>query len=363
MEFKILRKWLSPVLYPASLLYGLVTGIRNYLFNKGYFKIESFRFPVISVGNITAGGTGKTPHVEYLMSLLSEKYSVAILSRGYKRRTSGFVLAGDNSTPKEIGDEPYQMFLRKKASVAVCEDRAKGISILINKIKNLQCIILDDAYQHRKVKPGLSVLLVDYNRPIYNDKLLPYGDLRENVKGLKRADIVVVSKIPLEVETIDKFEWIKKLGVSADQLIYFTKFSYGMLTPVFESNTEHPSLEEIKKSKCSILLLTGIANPENLYNELLKWGCSINHLRYPDHHDYSRYDMDVINTKFRLMPKKRIIITTEKDAVKMRQLTRIDDETKRQSYYLPVTVEFMLGKTEEFNQVIFNYVEKNKRGR
>jgi tetraacyldisaccharide 4'-kinase len=361
MSIMNIRKWLAPVLYPLSLIYGLATAFRNFLYNTGKIKSAKFSFPVISVGNITVGGTGKTPHVEYLVDILCGKYMVAVLSRGYKRKTKGFFLAGENSLPQDIGDEPYQILLSKKAVVAVSEDRVKGIESLMELKSDIQCIILDDAFQHRSVSPGLSILLVDYRRPLYADNLLPFGNLRESKKNIKRADIIIVSKVPPGIERADKYEWGKKLGVQANQILYFTKFSYGELTPVFNTGNNNISYRELKESTCEILLLTGIANPESVYAEMVRTGCKVYHQQYSDHYDYNFYDMDVLLTKFRSMSKKRIIVTTEKDAVKIRHIRQINEEIKDKIYYLPAKVEFLHDKGPEFNHVIENYVGKYKR--
>ena len=207
-------------------------------------KSVEFEFPVISVGNITVGGTGKTPHVEYLIDLLSEKFHIAFLSRGYRRKTKGFVQAGKNSGPDEIGDEPFQVHRKfQDITVAVDEKRVHGIEQLKKKNKKLQCIILDDAYQHRHVKPGLNILLIDYHRPLHKDFLLPAGDLRERIYGMHRANIVIVSKVPNNIKPIEKRIWIKDLNLFPYQFLYFTELEYGKLTPVFWEKQKELSLD------------------------------------------------------------------------------------------------------------------------
>ncbi len=357
-----LRRTLSPLLLPFSLLYGIAVSVRNKLFDLKILKSTEFDFPVISVGNITVGGTGKTPHVEYLVELLSKKFEVCVLSRGYKRKTRGFLLADKNSTAKTIGDEPYQMYSKfKNVNIAVDEDRVHGIHELKKQYPNLQAAILDDAFQHRHVKPGVSILLIDYNRPIYKDCILPAGDLRESSHSKKRANIVIVTKVPEDIKPIDKRLWIKKLKLYPYQFLYFSSLEYGKLSPVFSENKKNLSLAEMKTSDASVLLLTGIANPSPLVNEIKSGNNEVIHMQLPDHHKYSQNDLKTINHKFdKLSRKKKCILTTEKDAIKLEKLIDVDSNIKNSMYYLPIKVKFLDDKQEEFDATITNYITTNK---
>lgn len=337
--------------------------MRNKLFDVGILRSVEFDFPVISVGNITVGGTGKTPHVEYLLRLLSGNYSIALLSRGYKRKTKGFVLAQQSIGPDEIGDESYQVWKKfEKIKVAVDAKRVHGIRILKKIDSSIKCIILDDAYQHRYVNAGLSILLVDYYRPLNKDRMLPLGNLRENARGIRRANIVIVTKVPHEIKPIEMRQWIKELKLFPYQYLYFTSFRYGDLKPVFNIERESIALGEIEKRKPGVLLITGIANPEPLYNKLVTYCTSIDHVFFPDHHDYTMSDIHEIETRFNAIPvENKLIITTEKDAVKISNLPIQGSSIKDFFYFIPVEVLFLDHKQEEFDRIIFEYVERNKR--
>ena len=326
-------------------------------------KSVEFDFPVISVGNITVGGTGKTPHVEYLIDLLSKKFHIAFLSRGYRRKTKGFIQAGKNSGPDEIGDEPFQVHRKfQDITVAVDEKRAHGIEQLKKKHKKLQCVILDDAFQHRSVRPGLNILLIDYNRPLHKDFLLPVGDLRERIYGMHRANIVIVTKVPRDIKPIEKRIWIKDLNLFPYQFLYFTALEYGKLTPVFWEKQKKLSLDEQDKKSTGIILVTGIVNPDPLFDKMKSISRSICHIQYPDHHNYSPADIEKIHQNLStLSEKNRLVVTTEKDAVKIGQMKEIDPDLKMLMYYLPVRVKFVGGKQDEFDKNILKYVAKNKR--
>jgi tetraacyldisaccharide 4'-kinase len=363
MEVHNQSRFLQPLLLILSFLYSIVISIRNNLFDWRILPSVEFDFPVISVGNITVGGTGKTPHVEYLISMLQESFPVAFLSRGYKRKTKGFILANTDSTPGEIGDEPYQVLKKfDNILVAVDENRVHGIRMLKQINPALQCIILDDAFQHRYVKPGISILLIDYYRPLNKDKMLPAGNLRENPRGIQRANMVIVTKVPHEIKPIELRLWIKDLKLFPDQFLYFTSFNYGDLQPVFNLKRKKITLAELENTKPGVLLLTGIANPTPLYERLITCCSFIEHIIFPDHYDYSEDDMkEIENWYASLKGDKNIIITTEKDAVKLRSLVRPSSEAMSQWYYLPVEISFLARKQEEFDKNIREYVAKNKR--
>ncbi len=348
------------LLFPISLLYGLVTYIRNILFDHKILKSIQFDIPVISVGNITIGGTGKTPHVEFLIRLLKEKQVLATLSRGYKRRTKGFLISDTQSSSTDIGDEPKQ--IKEKFSditVAVDANRVNGITQLIR--KGIDTVILDDAFQHRYVKPGLSILLVDYNRNINTDSLLPYGRLRESVKAKDRADIIIVSKTPDNIKPIEKKLVGEDLNPRPYQKLYFTGLKYGKLVPLLPDTVSVPTDWGLLANIYSVVLVTGIARPQQLVSYLGKFSNDIHHINYPDHASFTQNKIKKILSTFNnIKNDKKIIITTEKDAVKIGELKIIDIIFKQNIFYLPIEV-FFISEEQEFKNQIIDYVEKNKR--
>lgn len=349
-------------LKPLSWLYGLGVALRNTLFDWHVLKEKSYQIPVINVGNLTVGGTGKTPHTEYLLDVLQKHYKVAVLSRGYKRKTSGYHLATPESTMQEIGDESWQMKQKfPDAYVAVDGNRRRGIEHLCNdaQTKDVEVILLDDAYQHRYVKPGINILLVDYHRMITDDALLPAGRLREPAKGKQRANIVIVTKCPADIKPIGFRVIMKSLNLRPYQKLYFSTFRYGKLKPLFTDEQEL-ALDKIDREQ-HILLLTGIGSPEQMTMDLRRYSQHIKPLSYPDHHFFNADDVEKINDTLRSMPKPRMIITTEKDAARLRQAKGLSEETRQGLYVLPIHVEIMQGQQEEFNDKITGYVLKNSR--
>ena len=351
----------SPWLIPLSWFYGMGVGLRNKLFELGVLKTRSFDIPVISVGNITVGGSGKTPHVEYLVRLLKDKAKVAVLSRGYKRQTKGFVLANDQSTVEEIGDEPLQM--KQKFGdiyVAVDEDRCHGIDTLTsdNDTKDVDVILLDDAFQHRYVKPGINILLVDYHRMIFQDKLLPAGRLREPVEGKKRADIVIITKCPKDLRPMDYRVLTNEMGLLAYQSLYFTTLSYENLKPLFGGDER--TLDSISQDE-HVLLLTGIATPQQITTDLQPYCNHIQSLTFGDHHQFTEKDIANINETFSSMPSPKMIITTEKDACRLEKISGLNEQVRKSIYILPIHIEFMLEQEESFTNKILSYVQKNSR--
>lgn len=351
-------------LYPIAWLYGVGVWLRNKLFDWGLYKERSFEIPVISVGNITVGGTGKTPHTEYLIRLLQPMYEVAVLSRGYKRKSKGFVLATAGTTVQEIGDEPYQMKQKFPGiHVAVDRDRCQGIERLCRAqaTSGTEVIILDDAFQHRYVKPGLNILLVDYHRLLCDDALLPAGYLREPESGKSRAHIVIVTKCPADIQPMTLRVLSKKMGVYPYQQLYFTTLSYGSLRPLTPSGGRVRALDTIAPDE-QILLLTGIASPAPLQKELARYSSHVEALAFGDHHDFTAKDLEKIKERFRQMPgAKKWIVTTEKDAVRLASHPGLEEELKSQIYVLPVEVSFLQNQTETFNSNITDYVRKNSR--
>ena len=356
-DFIKIHEWLTPL----SWLYGLGVGFRNLLFKLGILKSRAFDIPVISVGNITVGGSGKTPHVEYLVSLLKDKMKVAVLSRGYKRKSKGYVLANDDTTMREIGDEPYQMKQKfPKLYVAVDKKRTEGIDRLTHdeQTKDVDVILLDDAYQHRYVKPGVNILLVDYHRLIIYDKLLPAGCLREPKEGKSRADIVIITKCPKDLRPMEYRVLMKALDLYPYQSLYFTTLIYDNLKQVY--GTESMPINSLP-NRCNVLLLTGIASPKQMQNDLSVYNYNLSYLSFSDHHNFSKKDIRTINRKFAELPSPKVIITTEKDVARIKFVEGLNDEVKESMYALPVRIQFMLGQEEEFNNKIINYVRKNSR--
>jgi len=349
-------------LYPFSILYKLITDIRNFLFDKGILLSMEFSIPVICIGNITVGGTGKTPHAEHIIRLLKKEFKVAILSRGYKRKSSGFRVVTRSSKVGETGDEPLQI-CRKFPDVLVTVDRNRvnGIKNIMKDHPETDVIILDDGFQHRSVRPGLSIMLTDYNRLITRDYLMPYGRLRENRKNRKRADILIISKTPEEITKSTIKDITSEVKSSPGQKIYFTKICYDALSPVFDSE-ESNNFSGKDYRNYGAVLITGIASPGMLSIHLKKQFKEIIHLDFPDHYYFDENDIQKVKEAFNnLKPKEKLIITTEKDAVRLRELSNIEDQLRSVFCYLPVRVSFVNDNETEFDNLIFEYVRKNKR--
>ena len=353
-------------LLPLSWLYGLGVGFRNLLFEMGILKSRPYSTPVISVGNITVGGTGKTPHVEYLIRLLKDRAKVAVLSRGYKRKTCGFVLAGDDATVRTIGDEPYQMKTKfPDITVAVDKKRTRGIEKLTSGdyVKDIDVILLDDAFQHRYVKPGINILLVDYHRLIIYDKLLPAGRLREPVVSKNRADIVIVTKCPKDLKPMEFRVITKAMSLYPYQQLFFSTHEFETLRPVFPTAPNAEITQTLSESLAdkNVLLLTGIASPEQMLIDLKNYAKEVTPLAFSDHHDFKKKDVDRINEAFNALPSPKLIVTTEKDETRLKQVEGLSDEVKSRLYVLPIKIEILLDQENTFNQSIINYVRKNSR--
>lgn len=342
---------------PLSWIYGAVVWVRNTLFDNGVLKSREFDVPVISIGNITIGGSGKTPHTEYLIELLHKYFKVAVLSRGYKRKTHGFRLAKEDTTMPQIGDEPYQMHKKfPDAYIAVDANRCHGIDTLLKKdeTKDTQVVLLDDAFQHRYVKPGINILLMDYHRLITYDELLPAGRLREPKKGKDRADIVIVTKCPADTTPMGFRVLQRTLNLYPYQELYFTTITQLPLRPLF---AEAPPLQQPDMLP-NVLLLCGIASPEHIMEDMKGKCVSIRPMRFSDHHQFTKSDAEAINTQFRMMPKPAIIVTTEKDATRLEMLKNLSDDVRAAMYVQPIKVTFMQDE-EKFNNRIMSYVRKN----
>jgi len=296
---------LRKLLFPISLVYGLIVYLRNRFYDWGIFPSKSYKTPVICIGNLSVGGTGKTPMVELLITLLQDKYKVAVLSRGYRRRSKGFVLATTNSTVDDLGDEPYQIHSKfENVNVAVDANRQNGIAILERKVKP-DVILLDDAFQHRKVKPHFSILLTAFDSLYASDWYLPTGNLRDSRREASRADVLVVTKNPLDSSASAHLKIKHKLGPKSHQK---TLFSYLDYDNCLSGNGPLNNIEDLKNKK--ITLITGIANPKPLLHFLEKEGISFEHLAFKDHHNFSVRELELIRSK----PN---IITTEKDFVRL----------------------------------------------
>ena len=353
-------KFYQLLLLPFSFLYGLCMMIRNGLFDCGWLSSRRFEIPLISVGNLSYGGTGKTPHIEYIINLLRERFLVATLSRGYGRSSEGFILASKRSAYKYIGDEPLQ-YAKKydDIKVAVNEDRASGIDELEIRFPKLDVILLDDAFQHRYVKPGLSILLTDFHRLYTDDYVLPSGTLREFPCGAKRANIIVVTKTPKIFSPISRRRIIAELKPRKSQQVYFSYIKY--CDPVQVT----PSSTSLSPFSCSIMMLfTGIANDYPI-REYLKRHCrELEVLKFPDHHPYTLEDLKIIKARFDDLPtRKKVIMTTEKDMMRIKTPELSSFIKRLPLFYLPIEVEFHGPDKDHFDQTILSYVEKNTRNR
>ena len=357
-DFIKINNWLLPV----SWLYGWVVKLRNTMFEIGLLKSRAFNLPVISVGNITVGGTGKTPHVEYLVSLLKDFFNVAVLSRGYKRKSKGFILAEEATTMQEIGDEPYQMKQKfPTVSIAVDKNRCHGIDMLTEQDKTLDVILLDDAFQHRYVKPGINILLVDYHRLIIYDTLLPAGRLREPLSGKDRADIVIVTKCPKDLKPMEYRVIVKAMSLYPYQKLFFTTLEYGKPYPLFPKDTLVHDISLSSFANRNVLLLTGIGSPEQMIHDVTPLAATVTPLTFGDHHQFKGKDIQLINDTFAGMAEPKCIVTTEKDATRLKTVEGLSDEVRRHLCILPITIKFMQEQNSNFNQQIISYVHKNSR--
>lgn len=335
--------------------YRWVTGARNWMFDKGI--LESRRFPIatICIGNISVGGTGKTPHTEYLIELLRGNRKIAVLSRGYGRKSKGYVKADGATQMPLIGDEPFQIKNKyPDISVAVCEKRVTGIEKLTSETTGLEAILLDDAYQHRYVKAGLYILLIDCNRPIWQDCVLPFGRLRESLAGIRRADIVIMTKCT--GITPEEQEWCRNyIKGWKDIPVFFSKMKYGDCYPLLKEAAEHGA-NEAKE----VLLVTGIAKPGPLRDEIERRGKKVNLMQFGDHHNFTTADLDSIAARFNAIGEsKKVIMTTEKDATRLLQRTDLAQSVRDNIYVMPIKVEFLGGEENMFNNIIEEYVTED----
>lgn len=330
---------LRKILFPFAILYGFITSIRNFLFDRGILKSYSFELPIIAVGNLSVGGTGKTPQIEYLIRLLSERYAIATLSRGYKRKSSGFVLASANETAGTLGDEPFQLYQKfPSIQVTVDADRKNGIEQLLTQEKKPQVILLDDAFQHRKVKAGFYIMLTAFNDLFLDDFLLPTGNLRESRNGAQRANVIVVTKCPSTLSEVAQTQIKEKIKRYSNASVYFSSIAYDVAA---YSKTTSISVAEIQQSDC--VLLAGIAKPTSFFDYLKNTNSVC--LTYPDHHHFSDSDIQRIKQQ----AGDKMIVTTEKDYVRLK-----DSILQEQLYYLPITT-CILHAADSFDNEVVNY--------
>ena len=341
-------KFLRYILLPFAIIYDVITRIRNFCFTVGVFKETTFQIPVLVVGNLSVGGTGKTPQIEYLIRLLKDSYKTSVLSRGYGRKTKGFLLVNNSHTTEEVGDEPLQYYKKfSNIDVAVDANRVEGISSLINN-QSPEVVLLDDAFQHRKVKGSFYILLTKYNDLFTDDFLLPTGNLRESRSGAKRADVIVVTKCPEDLSQQAKQELKNKL-MRYHKEVFFTTISYDEKT----SGSQNISIDDLKKYE--VILVTGIANPKPMLSFLNQKEVNFKHLKFADHHHFSEKEIKMIKSEYEgLQSSKKIILTTEKDYV------RLSNKIAEISY-LGIQTAFLFDQEQQFNKIVTTHIQQNQR--
>lgn len=341
-----MKRW---YLYPFSVVYHLVTAVRNSLYSLGIFKSTTFRTPIINVGNLSVGGSGKSPMVMYLADFLSKYSRTGVLSRGYGRMTKGYGITNYESNYKTVGDEAMQLFERFKNRfvIGVSEDRVAGAKKIISDM-DLDVLVLDDAYQHRAIKPGLTILMTDYSDPYFKDFLLPAGNLRESRSGSSRAQIIVVSKCPQNLTEEKKQYYISRIRPQHNQKVFFSSITYDEI--VFGKSQ---SLPDNNLAYYDILLITGIANPKPLLEHLSKFSNRVKHLKFRDHHNFTDSDIKNIISEYKKLGEYKLILTTEKDYVRLKTF----DYLREHIYYWPINV--IIDRKEEFDRCILDYISKN----
>ncbi len=340
------------LLIPIALLYGIVIIIRNWLYTKEIISSIEFNLPVICVGNLTFGGTGKSPMIETILSFTNQHYKMATLSRGYKRKTKGFVIVDDTITSLEIGDEPMQFYLKfPQVTIAVAENRIIGIPLLLQDKNNIDAILLDDALQHRKIKAGYNILLTDYSNPFYHDYFLPTGDLRDQKSSYKRSHIIVVTKCPLQLSIKEKENILYHIQPQLWQKVFFTSIQYGAPYHLFDTKKEitlHIDTE--------ILLVCGIANPKPLKDYLQKTVHSYSQLLFADHHIFTIDEINHIQEQLhKINSTHKIILTTEKDAVRLTKFKSILQDVP--IYVIPIQHHFLFNTYDEFKKIILHFIQ------
>ena len=347
-------KFIKIILSPFSLLYGIITAFRNFLFNISVLKYNTFDLPIINVGNLSMGGTGKTPHIEYLIRLLYSNYKIATLSRGYKRKSKGFVIAENNSATTEIGDEPKQYKTKfPETLVTVCENRRLGITEILKSKNKIDCVLLDDAFQHRSLKAGLNILLTDYKKLYTRDYVLPSGSLREFRYGAKRADVIIVTKCPKNLSEEEKNRIRNEIKSTKGQHLFFSFIEYGSL-----KNLNNVFFKEDIDKVNSVLLFSGIADVKPLERYLIEKKYSVQSLLFNDHHQYSIQDLTKIKESFyNIALPKKIIVTTEKDIMRIENAKQQEIIKDLPIFYIPIVVDFFETDKKIFNAIITDYVK------
>ena len=353
MYQSIQRKVVQVLLAPFSLLYGIGISLRNTFYKTGLLKSLTFSVPVISVGNLSVGGAGKTPHIEYLIRLLRDHINVSTLSRGYNRKTRGYLEVGTGHNAEDVGDEPLQ-FKRKfpDISVNVSENRAFAIPKIVMNHPDMQLVLLDDAFQHRTVQPGVNILLTDYSKLFTRDFLLPSGRLREWRSAYERADVIIVSKCPNELSSIDKVKITSEINPLPHQELFFTYYAYQ--APYYQFNPRYRlQLDE----DLDVLLISAIARTDYLIDYLEKQTGVINSIEHEDHHYFNKGDISSLNRQFKAMTnKKRVIITTEKDAMRLELHRDFLIKERLPIFVLPLEVRFHFDEGPKFDEYIKNYL-------
>lgn len=346
---------LSYLLYPFSLLYGLISTLRNRLYDTGLLSEVSFDLPTLAVGNLSVGGTGKTPMVEYLIRVLEPHYHVATLSRGYRRQTRGFMLADAQSDALSLGDEPMQIHRKFPAlAVAVGEERVLAVPELLQERPETDVILLDDAFQHRSIKPGLNLLVTNYARPFWQDHVVPFGRLREPRSGFRRADVMVMSKCPKDLPRAERDRLEQALQLPAGKRLYCSTLTYGAPYGIFDGRDSGTLAD------AGVILACGIARPEPLLHYLKDRCQEVALLRFPDHYYFTFTDLEKMQDALRqLSTERRILITTEKDAVRLDLLKEEILRLGLPLFVIPVNIEFLFGEGPDFNQRILAYVEQS----
>lgn len=355
-------KLLRLILYPISVLYGLLIHFRNWCYNKRLLYVYEPKVKTIVIGNLSSGGTGKTPHIEYLIRLLEGNYKIATLSRGYGRKSRGFRVATLTDTAQSIGDEPMQYFQKfMDIIVAVDAKRRRGIKKLMAKFPMLDVILLDDAFQHRSVKAGLNIVLTDYAHMYYDDKMLPTGNLREFKNGINRADVIIVSKTPAIFSPIERRHLVSKINALPHQKLFFSYIKYHSITHFFsKAVTNEADFNNIIAKDVEVLIFAGIANPSLLEDFVRSKSKTYKLIAFDDHYQYTKADLDHLKAEFEgLRSTKKIILTTEKDAMRLIHLNLSSDWSNLPLFFISIAVQLHQQDEENFNQLILNYVRTN----
>jgi len=354
-----LNNGLKILLLPFSFLYGIITAIRNLFYDWRFLKQTRFDIHTIGVGNLAVGGAGKTPLIEYLIRLLlTENNKIATLSRGYKRKTNGFILADENSTAHDIGDEPLMYKTKYPVQVAVDASRVSGVKKLLSSDNPPKIILLDDVFQHRAIKCGLNIVVSDYNNLFFKDSMLPGGTLREYKSGIARADIIVITKLPDRTTPVEIRNILKDVKPKAHQQVFFSYIKYGELYAMSNPAEKIHTLNDLFRYR--IISFAGIANATPMVNYLKEYASEVRHLPFDDHHEYSAKDLEDIERFYNSFePGNKILVTTEKDMMRLKsgQIGKIAE--RMNIFVLPIEMTFK-DKEEEFNQEILKYARANR---